>query len=70
MELTHNEIIILIDYHENLVNDLENRMNNLEKDGISLIDFDLYETQKKRYKHRIDESKTRIKELDNELNKL
>lgn len=69
MELTHNEIIILIDYYENLVNDLENRMNDFEKDCIDLLDFDLYETQQARYKHNIDGSKARIKELDNELNK-
>lgn len=70
MKLTRNEIIILIDYYENLVNDLENRMNNLKNDFFGLIDFDLYDTQKERYKHRIDEDKTRIKELDKELNKI
>lgn len=69
MELTYNEIIILIDYYENLVNDLESRVNDFEKDCLNLLDFDLYETQQARYKHNIDESKARIKELDNELNK-
>lgn len=70
MELTHNEIIILIDYYENLVNDLESRMNDFEKDCLNLLDFDLYETQQARYKHNIDGSKDRVKELHNELNKL
>lgn len=70
MELTHDEIIVLIDYYENLMNDLANRMNDLEKDGVDLLDFDLYDTQRARYKHRIDGAKTRIKELDKELNKL
>lgn len=69
MELTHNEIIILIDYYENLVNDLESRMNDFEKDCLNLLDFDMYETQQARYKHNIDGNKARIKELDNELNK-
>lgn len=70
MELTHNEIIVLIDYYENLVNDLANRMNDLEKDGVGLLDFDLYDTQRVRLQHNIDGSKTRIKELENELNNL
>ena len=70
MNLTHDEIIILIDYYENLVNDLESRMNDFEKDCLNLLDFDLYETQQARYKHNIDGRKARIKELDNELNKL
>ena len=70
MELTHNEIIILIDYYENNVNDLESRMNDFEKDCLNLLDFDLYETQKERYKHNIDGSKARIKELDKALNEL
>lgn len=70
MELTRDEIIILINYYENLVNDLESRMNDFEKDCLNLLDFDLYETQQARYKHNIDGSKARIKELDNELNKL
>ena len=70
MNLTHNEINILIDYYENLVNDLESRMDDFEKDCLNLLDFDLYETQRARYKHNIDGSKARIKELNNELNKL
>lgn len=70
MELTNNEIIILIDYYENKVNDLESRMNDFEKDCLNLLDFDLYETQQARYKHNIDGSKARIKELDKALNEL
>lgn len=70
MELTRDEILILIDYYENLVNDLESRMNDFEKDCLNLLDFDLYETQQTRYKHNIDGRKARIKELQNELNKL
>lgn len=70
MKLMYNEIITLIDYYENLVSELENRRNDLEKDCVKLLDFDLYETQRTRYKHNIDGSKARIKELDNELNNL
>lgn len=70
MKLTHNEIITLIDYYENLVSQLESRMNDLEKDCVDLLDFDLYETQRTRCKHNIDGGKARIKELHNELNNL
>ena len=31
MKLTYKEIITLIDYYENLVSQLESRMNDLEK---------------------------------------
>lgn len=70
MKLTKKEIIVLIDYYENLVNNLEDRMNDLEKDCLDILDFDLYETQRTRYKHNIDGGKARIKELHNELNNL
>jgi hypothetical protein len=70
MKLTYNEIITLIDYYENLVSQLESRMNDLEKINTIVLDFDLYETQRTRYKHNIDEGKARIKELHNELNNL
>lgn len=70
MKLTHNEIITLIDYYENLVSQLESRMNDLEKIDTIVLDFDLYETQQARYKHNIDVSKARIKELDKALNEL
>lgn len=69
MEVRYDEIMILIDYYENLVNDLESRMNNFKKDCLNLLDFDLYETQQARYKRNIDEIKARIKELNNELDK-
>lgn len=70
MKLTHNEIITLIDYYENLVSQLESRMNDLEKIDAIFLDFDLYETQQARYKHNIDGSKARIKELNKALNEL
>lgn len=70
MKLTYDEIITLIDYYENLVSQLESRMNDLEKINPILFDYDLYETQRTRYKHNIDGGKARIKELHNELNNL
>lgn len=70
MKLTRNEIITLINYHKDIVSDLDNYMYYLEKDCSCLLDFDLYKIQRARYKHNIDENKARISELQTELDNL
>lgn len=67
MELTRDEILILIDHYTNLKFDIVKRMDDFEKDCINLLDDDLFNTQRKRYKNMIDGYKTRISELQTEL---
>ena len=67
MELTRDEILILIDYYTNLKFDIVKRMDDFEKNCINLLDNDLFDTQRKRYKNMIDGYKTRISELQTEL---
>lgn len=70
MKLTRNEILILIDYYKNLEFDLEDRMDKFENTYIGLMDNDLFVTQRKRYKIMLDEYRSRINELQTELDKL
>lgn len=70
MELTRDEILILIDYYKNLEFDLEDRMDKFENTYIGLMDNDLFVTQRKRYKIMLDEYRSRINELQTELDKL
>lgn len=67
MELTRDEILILIDHYTNLKFDIENRMNEFGRDCINLLDDDLFNTQRKRYKNMLDGYKIRIGELQTEL---
>lgn len=70
MKLTRNEILILIDYYKNLEFDLEDRMDKFENTYIGLMDNDLFVTQRKRYKIMLDGYRSRINELQTELDKL
>lgn len=70
MKLTRNEILILIDYYKNLEFDIEDRMDKFENIYIGLMDNDLFVTQRKRYKIMLDEYRSRINELQTELDKL
>lgn len=70
MKLTRNEILILIDHYKNLEFDLEDRMDKFENTYIGLMDNDLFVTQRKRYKIMLDEYRSRINELQTELDKL
>lgn len=70
MELTRNEILVLIDYYENRKYELEDRIENFEQSYSEVLDSDLFDTQIKRYKNEKNATKSRIKELRNELNNL
>lgn len=70
MKLTRNEILILIDHYKGLEFDLEDRMDKFENNYIGLMDTDLFVTQRKRYKVMLDEYRSRINELQTELEKL
>lgn len=69
MELTNNEITILINYYDGLKFDEKMHVDEIKQTCTDLLDGDLLATQLKRYEHRIDGYESRIKELDNELNK-
>lgn len=62
MKLTRNEILVLIDYYNDLEYELENR--------IEVFDPDLFKIQTDRYKNEKNTIKSRIKELRNDLNNL
>ena len=70
MKLTRNEILILIDHYKCLEFDLEDRMDKFGNTYIGLMDDDLFVTQRKRYKIMLDEYRSRINELQTELDKL
>lgn len=70
MELTNNEINILINYYDGLTFDESTVVDAIKHDCANLIDGDLLTTQIKRYEHRIDGYKSRISELKAELDKL
>lgn len=70
MELTNNEINILINYYDGLTFDESTVVDDIKQNCTNLIDGDLLTTQIKRYKHRIDGYKSRINELKAELDKL
>lgn len=70
MKLTRNEILVLIDYYENRKYELEDRIENFEQSYSEVLDSDLFNTQIKRYKNEKNATKSRIKELRNELNNL
>lgn len=73
MKLTRNEILILINHYNGLKFDLEDRMNKFESTYISLMDNlmdnDLFDIQRKRYKTIINEYDSRINEFQTELDK-
>ena len=70
MKLTRNEILILIDHYKGLEFDLEDRLDKFENTYVGLMDNDLFVTQRKRYKIMLDEYRSRINELQTELDKL
>ena len=70
MELTNNEIIILINYYDGLKYEERDHVDDIKQTCTNLLDKDLLDTQLKRYKHRIDGYETRISELKAELDKL
>lgn len=70
MELTNNEITILINYYDGLKFDEKMRVDDLKQTCTDLLDVDLLATQLKRYERRIDGYESRIRELQSELDKL
>lgn len=70
MELTNNEIIVLINYYDNLKYEEESHVDDIKQTCTNLLDTDLLTTQIKRYEHRLDGYKSRINELKAELDNL
>lgn len=70
MELTQNEILVLIDYYQNRKYELEDRIENFEQSYSDVLDSDLFNTQIKRYKNEMNGAKSRIKELNDALDNL
>lgn len=70
MDLTNNEIIILINYYDNLKYEENGHVDDIKQTCTDLLDSDLLATQLKRYEHRIDGYNSRISELKDELDKL
>lgn len=70
MELTNNEITILINYYDGLKFDEKMRVDEIKQTCTDLLDGDLLTTQLKRYEHRIDGYESRIGELQAELDEL
>lgn len=70
MELTNNEIIVLINYYDNLKYEEKGHVDDIKQTCTDLLDSDLLATQLKRYEHRIDGYNSRISELKAELDNL
>lgn len=70
MELTNNEITILINYYDGLKFDEKTHVDEIKQTCTDLLDGDLLATQLKRYEHRIDGYESRISELQAELDEL
>lgn len=70
MELTNNEITILINYYDGLKFDEKTHMDDIKQTCTDLLDGDLLATQLKRYGHRIDGYESRIRELQDYADKL
>lgn len=70
MELTNNEITILINYYDGLRYDEKMHVDEIKQTCTDLLDGDLLATKLKRYEHRIDRYESRISELQAELNEL
>lgn len=70
MELTNNEITILINYYYGLKFDEKTHMDDIKQTCTDLLDGDLLATQLKRYEHRIDGYESRINELQDYADKL
>lgn len=70
MELTRDEIAVLLNYYSGLEFDLEDQLNNVKATCMGVIDSDLYGTQIDRYKTKIKECKNRVSELEAELDSI
>lgn len=70
MKLTNNEIIVLINYYDGLEFEEKSHVDDIKQTCTDLLDADLLTTQIKRYEHRLDGYKSRINELQAELDNL
>lgn len=70
MELTNNEIIVLINYYDSLKFEEKSHVDDIKQTCTNLLDSDLLATQLKRYEHRIEGYESRINELKSEADKL
>lgn len=63
MELTRDEIAVLLNYYSGLEFDLEDQIEALQQNCMGNIDSDLYEIQLNRYKSKHKEYEARINKL-------
>lgn len=63
MELTRDEIAVLLNYYSGLEFDLEYRIEALQQNCQGVIDSDLYEIQVNRYESKHKEYEDRINKL-------
>lgn len=63
MELTRDEIAVLLNYYSGLEFDLEDRIEALQQNCMGNIDSDLYAIQANRYEAKHKEYESRINEL-------
>ena len=63
MELTQDEIQVLLNYYSALEFDLEDRIEALQQNCMGKIDSDLYAIQANRYKAKHKEYEARINKL-------
>lgn len=63
MELTRDEIAVLLNYYSGLEFDLEDRIEALQQNCMGNIDSDLYAIQVNRYEAKRKEYESRINEL-------
>lgn len=64
MELTRDEIAVLLNYYSGLEFDLEDRIKALQENCQGVIDPDLYGIQLTRYESKHKKYEARINELD------
>lgn len=70
MELTRNEIAVLLNYYNGFELELEDQLDNVKATCMGVIDSDLYGTQIDRYRTKIKECKNRVSELEAELDSI
>ena len=70
MKLTNDEITVLTNYYYGLEFDEKAHVDDLKQICTDLHDEDLFATRIKRYEHRINGYKSRVRELQSELDKL
>lgn len=70
MELTRDEIAVLLNYYSGLEFDLKDQIDTLKENCQGVIDSDLYKIQLDRYQTEYDKYESRIGELRAERDNL